>query len=438
MRWDWPVSESPAGQGIQVLPLTGVGEVSTGDELADLIVGAGVPLLDDDVLVVTSKIVSKAEGRLIEVPTDPVQREAARQAAVDAEAVRVVATRGRTRIVQTAHGLVLAAAGVDNSNVDPSRLVLLPVDPDDSARRLRAALAERLGVRVAVVVTDTMGRPWRTGQTDVAIGAAGIAPLRDHRGSTDPYGNDLSVTAAAVIDELAGAGDLVKGKTSGIPVAVVRGLGPVPDDDGPGAAALVRSSTEDMFALGTAEARAEGRREALAAQLGGSELGDDPVPDESVRRAVAVMLGQAGQPSLWRYVQVDTDTARDRLAAALTGAGLDDGETGAMIRRAPVLLAFFRTEPIAGFDADEEDPEAMAAILHQMDGVAAARDALAAEGLVHLMLLPPLFDDAAQQAIADALELPKDWSFLGLSAAGRPGGADDPDDPDPGDQLLRR
>ncbi len=438
MRWDWPVSENPTVEGIRILPLIGVGEVSPGDDLAGLIATAGTPLLDDDILVVTSKVVSKAEGRLIEVPTDPAQREAARQASVDAEAVRVVATRGRTRIVQTTHGLVLAAAGVDNSNVDPDRLALLPVDPDGSARRLRAALAERLGVRVAVVISDTMGRPWRTGQTDVAIGAAGIAPLRDHRGSTDPYGNDLSVTAAAVIDELAGAGDLVKGKTSGVPVAVVRGLGPVPADDGPGAAALVRSSAEDMFALGTAEARAAGRREVLTAQLGGADLSDDPVPDEVVRRAVAVMLGQAGRPSLWRYVRVDSDAARDRLATALSGVEPDAMATGMMIRQAPVLLAFFRTEPIIGLDADEDDPEAMAAILQQMDGVAAARDALAAEGLVHLMLLPPLFDDDAQHAVADALELPKDWSFLGLSAAGRPADETGPQDLDPGETLLRR
>jgi coenzyme F420-0:L-glutamate ligase len=228
------------------------------------------------VLVVTSKIVSKAEGRLVEAPVDPEEREAARQRAIDAESVRVLASRGPTRIVQTRHGLVLAAAGIDASNVVPDKLVLLPVDPDGSARALRAALRERLGVRVAVVVTDTMGRTWRVGQTDVAIGAAGLDPLRDHRGEVDPYGNELSVTALAVIDELAAAGDLVKGKTTGVPVAIVRGLGPVTADDGPGAAALVRPSADDMFGLGTAEARREGRREMVTA-LAGHDLYRDVV-----------------------------------------------------------------------------------------------------------------------------------------------------------------
>lgn len=254
-----------AETGIRVLPVAGIGEVRPGDDLAAIIAAAAPELRDDDVLVVTSKIVSKAEGRLVSVPADPDKREAARQAAVTAESARVLATRGKTRIVATRHGLVLAAAGVDASNVEPDRLVLLPVDPDGSARALRRALAERTGRRLAVVVTDTMGRPWRTGQSDVAIGAAGIDPLRDHRGQTDGYGNELSVTAIALVDELAAAGDLVKGKTSGVPVAIVRGLGTVRDEDGPGAVALVRSSEDDLFGLGTAEARQQGAGEVLAA-----------------------------------------------------------------------------------------------------------------------------------------------------------------------------
>lgn len=270
---------------IEVLPVPGIGEVRPGDDLAAVIAaavttGGGPGLRDDDVLVVTSKVVSKAEGRLVDAPADPEEREAARQRAIDAESVRVLATRGPTRIVQTRHGLVLAAAGIDASNVDPGQLVLLPVDPDASARALRAALRERLGVRVAVVVTDTMGRTWRIGQTDVAIGAAGLDPLRDHRGEVDPYGNELSVTALAVIDELAAAGDLVKGKTTGVPVAIVRGLGPVAADDGPGAAALVRPSADDMFGLGTAEARQEGVRQGrrqLVTALAGHDLYRDVV-----------------------------------------------------------------------------------------------------------------------------------------------------------------
>ena len=215
-------------------------------------------------LVVTSKIVSKAEGRLVEVPVTGPEREEARAEILAAETARPVAARGHTRIVATHHGFVLASAGIDSSNVDPSRLVLLPKDPDASARALRAALAERYGRRVAVIISDTMGRPWRNGLTDVAIGAAGIEPLRDHRGETDPYGNELHLTQMAIVDELAGAGELVKGKRDRVPVAVVRGVTGLLDDDGPGVVArLVRDVDQDLFTLGTAEARAagpEGRR----------------------------------------------------------------------------------------------------------------------------------------------------------------------------------
>ncbi|MQA25436.1 MAG: coenzyme F420-0:L-glutamate ligase [Micromonosporaceae bacterium] len=250
---------------MSVWPLAGIGEVRPGDDLAATIADAAPWLADGDVLVVTSKVVSKAEGRLIEAPADnPEVAEKLRQEAIDAESAREVARRGATRIVQTRHGLVLASAGIDASNVEPGWLVLLPEDPDDSARRLRAGLRERLGVDVAVVVTDTMGRPWRLGLVDVAIGVAGLEPLRDHRGERDAYGNELKLTQHAIADELAAAGELVKGKLSGVPVAVVRGLEPgVSEEDGPGAAALVRPPEEDLFSLGAAEARAEGRRDAL-------------------------------------------------------------------------------------------------------------------------------------------------------------------------------
>ncbi|GAA4207975.1 coenzyme F420-0:L-glutamate ligase [Actinocatenispora rupis] len=418
---------------ITVVPLAGIGEVRPGDDLAALVAGLGADLRDDDVLVVTSKIVSKAEGRLVPVPPDPAGREAARLAAVDAETAAVVASRGRTRIVRTRHGLVMAAAGVDASNVDSDRLALLPLDPDASARRLRAGLAARLGIRVAVVVTDTMGRPWRDGQTDVAIGAAGIAPLRDHRGQTDAYGNDLSVTAAAVIDELAGAADLVKGKTSGVPVAVVRGLGPLPADDGPGAAALVRPLESDMFALGTAEARAAGRRDVLAVRLAGEELSPEPVPDPPVRRAVAVMRGQASEPDLWRYVRVQSPAARAALAAVLPGPYDED-----LVAHAPVLLVAFRTVPMDAFDLDEDDPEAMAGVLRQMDGIAATAEALTAEGLVHVLVSPGLVDPPDPVALGAALDVPATWQFLGVSAAGWPAKPVEPADGDPGDAYLER
>lgn len=254
---------------LEVLPVLGIGDVAEGDDLAELIATAAPWLRDGDVLVVTSKIVSKAEGRTVDVPTDGPEREAARAEVLAAETARLVAARGATRIVQTHHGFVMASAGIDASNVDRSRLVLLPKDPDASARALRAGLRERHGADVAVIISDTMGRPWRNGLTDVALGVAGMPAVRDHRGEVDPYGNRLNITQMAVVDELAGAGELVKGKCDQIPVAVIRGYLSAPDrDDGPGAVALVRDAAHDLFSLGTAEARADGLR--IAATLGES------------------------------------------------------------------------------------------------------------------------------------------------------------------------
>jgi coenzyme F420-0:L-glutamate ligase/coenzyme F420-1:gamma-L-glutamate ligase len=246
----------------------GVPEIQPGDDLAVLLItlfaGAapGRGLVDDDIVVVTSKIVSKAEGRIV-AATD-------REQAITDETVRVVATReypgGVTRIVENRLGLVMAAAGVDASNTAAGTVLLLPLDPDASARRLRSGLQERFGVRVAVVITDTAGRPWRLGQTDIAIGAAGLVVLDDLRGTTDAYGRTLEATMAAVSDEVAAAAELVKGKATGRPIAVVRGLGHlVTDEDGPGARSLVRTGPDDMFATGSAEAYAQGWKDATAA-----------------------------------------------------------------------------------------------------------------------------------------------------------------------------
>ncbi len=247
--------------GLEVLPIRGIGDVTPGDDLAEMITRAAPWLRDGDVLVVTSKIVSKAEGRLVDVPADGPEREAARQEVLASETARVVARRGPTAIVQTHHGYVMAAAGIDASNVDKTHLVLLPRDPDASARALHAALRER-GLHVGVIVSDTMGRAWRNGLTDVALGAAGIAPLRDHRGEIDPYGNELQLTEMAVVDELASAGELVKGKCDQVPVAVVRGYPGAGAEETPGAVTLLRDAASDMFSLGTAEARAAGLRDA--------------------------------------------------------------------------------------------------------------------------------------------------------------------------------
>jgi coenzyme F420-0:L-glutamate ligase/coenzyme F420-1:gamma-L-glutamate ligase len=262
---------------LEVLPVPGIGRITPGADLAEAIATAAPWLRDGDVLVVTSKIVSKAEGQLVDLPAAPADWDAARQEILAAQTARIVARRGATQIVATHHGFVMAAAGIDNSNVDPSQLVLLPKDPDASARSLRTALAQRFNVDVAVIISDTMGRPWRNGLTDVALGVAGIAPILDHRGEIDPYGNELQLTEMAVVDELAGAAELVKGKCDQVPVAVVRGYLDRPlSTDGPGAVALIRDSATDLFSLGTAEARAVGLRDAAA--LGATDGVVTPIP----------------------------------------------------------------------------------------------------------------------------------------------------------------
>ena len=251
---------------LTVWPVAGIPEIVAGDALDRLIgdaIAAGESLRDGDIVAVTSKIVSKAEGR--QVLADD------REDAITAETVRIVASRehakGVTRIVENRLGMVLAAAGVDSSNTPEGTVLLLPENPDASARSLCESLRVRFGARVGVVISDTLGRPWRQGQTDVAIGAAGIRVLDDLRGTTDSGGRRLDVTVAAVADEIAGAADLVKGKTSGMPVAVIRGLAHlVADLDEPGAAALVRPAADDMFRLGTAEAWDEGYRAGLSAR----------------------------------------------------------------------------------------------------------------------------------------------------------------------------
>ena len=276
---------------LSVFVLEGIGEIVAGDDLAALIAAAaGARLEHGDILAVTSKIVSKAEGRQVAA--------ADREQAITDETVRVVATRafpgGVTRIVENRQGLVMAAAGVDASNTPDGTVLLLPVDPDASARALCAALCASTGLRLGVIITDTVGRPWREGQTDIAIGAAGVAVLDDLRGTDDAFGRRLDVTVAAVADEIAGAADLVKGKTSGNPVAVVRGLGHLvgepgaaDEPDARGATRLLRPSENDMFRIGSAEAHAEGFSEGYAAGLAAAARGGASVASGASATAAA-------------------------------------------------------------------------------------------------------------------------------------------------------
>ncbi|MDN3497146.1 coenzyme F420-0:L-glutamate ligase [Planococcus sp. APC 4015] len=242
---------------LQVWALEGIPEIAPGADLVSLIADAADgTVTDGDIVVVTSKIVSKAEGRIIAADD--------REDAITAETVRVVATRTApsghtTRIVENHLGMVSAAAGVDASNTPEGTVLLLPVDPDASARAIASGLRTRLGVDVGVLITDTLGRAWREGQTDSAIGAAGVHVFEDLRGQTDAEGRPLIVTMPCVADELASAADLVKGKAAGLPVAVVRGRGDLVGDlDLPGARSIVRPPERDMFRLGADEAYADG------------------------------------------------------------------------------------------------------------------------------------------------------------------------------------
>ena len=228
---------------LTVLPVEGVPEVRPGDVLAELIAARAV-LADGDVVVVTQKVVSKAEGRLVEVdPDDPV----AHKRLVEDESVRILRRRGDLIVSETRQGFVCANAGVDLSNVERGWAALLPVDADRSARRIRDGLRARAGVAVGVVVSDTFGRTWRRGLTDVAIGCAGVAAVVDLRGSSDALGRELQVTEVCVADELAAAAELVMGKSAGVPAAVVRGVDPTWLREGSVRAEVVRPWNEDLF-----------------------------------------------------------------------------------------------------------------------------------------------------------------------------------------------
>jgi coenzyme F420-0:L-glutamate ligase/coenzyme F420-1:gamma-L-glutamate ligase len=228
---------------LEIIPVDGLPDVRPGDVIADLIADR-ITLEAGDVVVVTQKIVSKAEDRLVAVdPDDPLSHKPL----VEKESVRVLRRRGDLVISETAHGFVCANAGVDLSNVDRGWAALLPVDPDRSARRIRDGLRARTGLDVGVVVSDTFGRAWRRGVTDVAIGCAGVAGVVDLRGTTDTYGRELQVTEVALADEIAAAADLVMGKARAVPVAVVRGLDASWLRDGSVAAEIVRHPSEDLF-----------------------------------------------------------------------------------------------------------------------------------------------------------------------------------------------
>jgi coenzyme F420-0:L-glutamate ligase/coenzyme F420-1:gamma-L-glutamate ligase len=234
---------------VTILAIRGIGEVRPGDDLNELLVAAlggpeGFELLDGDVLVVTQKIVSKAEGRLVEVDADD---PAAKATLIESEAVRILRRRGELVITETPHGFICANAGVDLSNVASGQAALLPVDSDRSARGIAAGLRHRLGVAVGVIISDTFGRTWRRGVTDVAIGCAGVAAVVDLRGTRDAGGRELQATEVCVADELASAAELVMGKDRSVPAAVVRGVPGAWLRPSSVAAEIIRPPAEDLF-----------------------------------------------------------------------------------------------------------------------------------------------------------------------------------------------
>ncbi|OON71296.1 coenzyme F420-0:L-glutamate ligase [Streptomyces tsukubensis] len=409
--------------GYRVWAVPGLPEVRQGDDLAGLIAATGVELADGDVLLVTSKIVSKAEGRVMAADS--------REEAIDAETVRVVARRGSLRIVENRQGLVMAAAGVDASNTPAGTVLLLPEDANASARAVRAGVRAALGVDVGVVVTDTFGRPWRSGLTDVAIGSAGVRVLDDLRGGTDAYGNPLSATVVATADELAAAGDLVKGKAEGLPVAVVRGLPHVVGDDGEDASALVRVARDDMFRLGTSEAV----REAVTQRRTVRAFTDDPVDAGSVRRAVAAAVTAPAphHTTPWRFVLLETERARTELLDAMRDAwiadlrrdGRSEESVAKRVRRGEVLRAApYLAVPCLVTDGSHHygDPRRDTAeremfVVAAGAGVQNFLVALAGERLGSAWVSSTMF---CRDVVREVLRLPENWDPMGAVAIGRP------------------
>ncbi|MFF3698579.1 coenzyme F420-0:L-glutamate ligase [Streptomyces sp. NPDC002221] len=408
---------SPASFRVWALP--GLPEVRAGDDLAKLIAASEPGLVDGDILLVTSKIVSKAEGRITEA--------ADREAAIDAETVRVVARRGTLRIVENRQGLVMAAAGVDASNTPAGTVLLLPEDPDASAAAIRAGLRDTLGVEVGVIVTDTFGRPWRSGLTDVAIGASGVRVLHDLRGGTDAHGNPLSATIIALADELAAAGDLVKGKAGGLPVAVVRGLGHLA---GEGAAReLVRSAADDMFRLGTSEAV----REAVTQRRTVRAFTDEPVDPGAVRRAVAAAVTAPAphHTTPWRFVLLESEESRTRLLDAMRDAWIADlrrdGKSeesiakrvarGEVLRAAPYLVVpcLVMDGSHSYGDARRDSAEREMFVVAMGAGVQNFLVALAGERLGSAWVSSTMF---CRAVVRDALGLPEGWDPMGTVAVG--------------------
>jgi coenzyme F420-0:L-glutamate ligase/coenzyme F420-1:gamma-L-glutamate ligase len=447
-----PSGDHGSAAPVEILPVAGLPEFRPGDDLAAALATAAPWLRDGDIVVVTSKVMSKCEGRIVAAPADPDERDALRRTLIDAEAVRVLARKGRTLITANRNGIVQAAAGVDGSNVGATELALLPVDPDGSAAALRTALRDRLGVDVAVLVTDTMGRAWRNGQTDAAIGSSGLPVLYGYAGAVDRHGNELVVTEVAVADEIAAAADLVKGKLTAVPVAVVRGL--ELDDDGSTAARLLRGGEDDLFWLGTAESIELGRRQAQLLRRSVRQFAPDPVDAELIEEAVAEAL-TAPAPHHTRPVRFVwladrnrrtalLDAMKDAWRADLTADGKPADAVERRIGRGQILydapevvIPFLVPEGAHSYpDAARTEAEHTMFTVAVGAAVQGLLVALAVRGVGSCWIGSTIF---AAELVREILDLPPDWEPLGAIAIGYPIDPPEPRDPAPvGDLLVRR
>ncbi|MGH2740471.1 MAG: coenzyme F420-0:L-glutamate ligase [Actinomycetota bacterium] len=408
---------------VEVISVRGIGEVGEGDDLAELIVQApgGEALQEDDVLVVTQKVVSKAEGRV--VPDGD-----GRGGWVARETRRVVARRGDLLIAETSHGFVCANAGVDRSNVPEGFLSLLPVDPDGSAERLRTAIRDRLGIDVGVVITDTFGRPWRSGLVNVAIGCAGLPALVDLRGTKDAQGRLLETTVVALADEIAAVAGLVMGKADGVPAAVVRGLEP---EGPPGVARdLVRDRDEDLFR--------ESSLLAISSRRSIREFEPGPVPRDALLEAVEASLtapvphGSRHRTRPWLWVVLDSPAARKRLLGAMAAAWQRDlqgdgvaaetiarriARSEAFLGRAPVLAIPALSLGVADDYPDERRRQAEREMFLLATGAAVQNFMLAlhAQGYGSCWVSSTLF---CKDEVREAIGLEDEWLPMGSVAAG--------------------
>jgi len=428
---------------VEILPVQGLPEIDPGDDLAAAvhtgIRRCGISLRAGDIVVVTQKVVSKAEGRLVAEPP------AGKAAVVAREATRIVARREDLVIAQTRHGFVCANAGVDASNVAEGFLALLPEDPDASAERLRAALIERSGTEVAVVVTDTFGRAWRRGVVNVAIGAAGLPSLVDLRGTKDAAGRILEATIVALADEVAAASGLVMGKAEGVPAAVLRGVvAPSFAQAGP-AADLVRPADEDLFP--------ESPLQAIHARRSVRRFAGDPVPRAALSAAVeAACTAPAPHHSRpWLFVMVERGPLRARLLSAMASAWrtdlAGDGTGDAVIARrlaisddllgqAPILcVPCVRLRGAHAYpDAERSGAEREMFLLSGGAAIQNLMLALHAQGLASCWVSSTLF---CKEETREALGLDEQWIPLGSIAIGAPASGAPPRPPIDVSSFLR-